>query len=1114
MRFFAVLVCITVLLLAPVSLSAQQQLFERAFSIAPPSPLWGWGNAVAGVDFDGDGLLEIYVVNNNMYDGAGEMIPMIFKYELNAAGTEWNIVWSDTLVDIPAQNTWPALTYGDWDKDGKMEIIWGPVNWVSATNPRPDRLIVYEEKGDGSDVMGVDDGTEGQFRPNARWVIDTTAQYELRPFRWQLHDIDGDGALELIFCDRASSTAGVGYKYGVISVSDIPDNGDGSETWTLEASGKGLPTAPNTVYDMAVLDSTAYFFHATTAGYVSRIRWRNGEYLVDSLSSAPTPLSGSTLSGGFKNVQLVDFNGDGNWEMIGAGYGGTSTNRIWIIEISGGGDNLVATELFNPTTLLGSCRLTGSAVGDIDNDGNLDVVFGNRDASPFGAILRVEYKGSGPVTDPASYDFSVIDKGFGVSGVRPDFFSIFNLDADADQEVLYGSAYGGDYDTPMIILNKLPGTYANVTFQVNTATVPDTLISSVTVTGDKSAITNWGAGFPLTNIGGDYWKGTVQFVPGDSVRYKIRVNGAWEANPADPNGLSGDNRGLIVGDADTTLPLQFFNNVGNGTPQYFRPWTAADPDTFMNVYFRVNVEGWAQSHTPQWYTLDTMGVRGGGKKNGADFEAPELAWGTTRYLTRDTTAANGGFSYNALNFWSGRVRIRKDAVSPGDSIYYKFIVNGDWGRSDPNDRFFRVPVNKNDTTLKWVWFTDTKPIARANTDTCIITFRTNMSRAISRGGFSIGDTIEVETGYFATAAESPRPRRLLRQGITTSYSYTDTIVTKIGALLDYQYYVQKLGIRTRENYFNFQFAGTPGSNEQERRQFLVPGNVFTVLDTGVSISDGRRMPEFANQQKLTQNVAVKWVVDMRPAYYQVKYGGVYLNAIQGPDTVKVADSVLTWGVAINGPATGGPNGPLASDWATWNRGIAQDTSKRKMWDDGATGGDLVANDSLFTVTFRYTTNNIKGQVFKFGIRGSDNESGFGLNHLENISDQETTFTIDAQFGSINPNFYNRWDYDLRKPILTGVEDLGGVPLVYSLEQNYPNPFNPSTKIEFSIPATSQVELKIYSILGQEVTTLVNETLKVGKHSVRFDAGNFASGVYFYRLTAGDFVSTKKMLLLK
>jgi hypothetical protein len=391
-----------------------------------------------------------------------------------------------------------------------------------------------------------------------------------------------------------------------------------------------------------------------------------------------------------------------------------------------------------------------------------------------------------------------------------------------------------------------------------------------------------------------------------------------------------------------------------------------------------------------------------------------------------------------------------------------------------------------------------------------------MSTAINRGGFAIGDTVTIHSGYLGTAVENDRSRHLLRQGLTNLYQYTDTIVTKVGALLDYQYYVFKNGQSIRENYYNFQYGGTPGANEQERRQILVPSKSFTVLDTVSKLSDARRQPDFANQTKLNKGVAVKWMVDMRPAYYQVKYGPSVLAAIQGPDTVKIADSIRVWGVAINGPATGGPNGPLASDWGTWNRGIAQDTSKRKMWDDGPAGGhgDAVAGDSIFTVTFRYTTANVKGQVFKFGIRGSDNESGFGLNHLENVSDADTVFTINAQFGSINPNFYNKWDYDARKPRLTSVEDLPGVPLVYALEQNYPNPFNPLTKIEFSIPANSDVTLKIYSILGQEVATLVNESLKIGRHAVSFDASKYASGVYLYRITAGQFVSTKKMLLLK
>lgn len=85
---------------------------------------------------------------------------------------------------------------------------------------------------------------------------------------------------------------------------------------------------------------------------------------------------------------------------------------------------------------------------------------------------------------------------------------------------------------------------------------------------------------------------------------------------------------------------------------------------------------------------------------------------------------------------------------------------------------------------------------------------------------------------------------------------------------------------------------------------------------------------------------------------------------------------------------------------------------------------------------------------------------------------------------------------------------------FELLQNYPNPFNPSTNIGFSIPQQSTVELKVYNTLGQEVATLVNGTLAAGNHIVDFDARNLASGFYFYRITAGNFASVKKMILLK
>jgi hypothetical protein len=88
------------------------------------------------------------------------------------------------------------------------------------------------------------------------------------------------------------------------------------------------------------------------------------------------------------------------------------------------------------------------------------------------------------------------------------------------------------------------------------------------------------------------------------------------------------------------------------------------------------------------------------------------------------------------------------------------------------------------------------------------------------------------------------------------------------------------------------------------------------------------------------------------------------------------------------------------------------------------------------------------------------------------------------------------------------------PLTYQLDQNYPNPFNPVTNITYSLPSDNQVSLVVYDAIGNEVTVLVNKFEKSGKHSVQFNASNLSSGVYFYTIKAGDFTSTKKLVLMK
>jgi hypothetical protein len=107
-----------------------------------------------------------------------------------------------------------------------------------------------------------------------------------------------------------------------------------------------------------------------------------------------------------------------------------------------------------------------------------------------------------------------------------------------------------------------------------------------------------------------------------------------------------------------------------------------------------------------------------------------------------------------------------------------------------------------------------------------------------------------------------------------------------------------------------------------------------------------------------------------------------------------------------------------------------------------------------------------------------------------------------------------WRRPLSEMITSTPATSSQIPKAFELCQNYPNPFNPSTTIKFELPMTSQVNLSVYDLLAREVSVLVNERRGAGVHEVKFDGSNLASGVYFYRLQAGDFVSTKQLVFLK
>ncbi|WP_340102761.1 T9SS type A sorting domain-containing protein [Rhodohalobacter sp. 8-1] len=103
---------------------------------------------------------------------------------------------------------------------------------------------------------------------------------------------------------------------------------------------------------------------------------------------------------------------------------------------------------------------------------------------------------------------------------------------------------------------------------------------------------------------------------------------------------------------------------------------------------------------------------------------------------------------------------------------------------------------------------------------------------------------------------------------------------------------------------------------------------------------------------------------------------------------------------------------------------------------------------------------------------------------------------------------------VQRVVTSADEATDETPAIYSLDQNYPNPFNPSTVIQYSLPEATDVTLAVYDMLGREVVSLVDGQKSAGNYEVSFSAGNLSSGIYFYRLTTGNFTKIRSMTFVK
>lgn len=208
----------------------------------------------------------------------------------------------------------------------------------------------------------------------------------------------------------------------------------------------------------------------------------------------------------------------------------------------------------------------------------------------------------------------------------------------------------------------------------------------------------------------------------------------------------------------------------------------------------------------------------------------------------------------------------------------------------------------------------------------------------------------------------------------------------------------------------------------------------------------------------------------------------------------------------------GGNAPLQWPGGGWPDGDI--TKVIQLFDDG-THNDAVAGDKIFTnkINFpQYTTLHV---VYKYSANwglptnggNNDNEAPIAGDKILKMHCLTTTATVVDTFGIVHTTVLQYPDK---------VEKLNEIPSEFTLTQNYPNPFNPETVINYQLAAETLVTLIVFDVLGNEVATLVNEEQTAGNYQIEFSSKNteLSSGVFFYQLRAGDFVQTKKMILMK
>lgn len=440
-------------------------------------------------------------------------------------------------------------------------------------------------------------------------------------------------------------------------------------------------------------------------------------------------------------------------------------------------------------------------------------------------------------------------------------------------------------------------------------------------------------------------------------------------------------------------------------------------------------------------------------------------WGNGALLMEKTPGNDSLFTITVDTINTG------DNIEEGDTLFFKFIKGANsWESID--DRRYIVTAGTNEFTAYFENDSIYDPTV-VKVDVAV-SFICDMSLEIASGNFNPEtDTLQVRGDFNGWSSTS-----IMDPASGSSYTFDTTLSLGVGDAINYKYvYATSAGL-----------VWESGDNRV--------GTVTEADTTARFLELSRGFNDLNLEDVIAQPATILFTVNMDGA----------INTDLDPDApFDTIQNVILCGATL----------PLQWPEAGWpSRNETDSTKVIFMFNDG-TNGDVAAGDDIWSVevTFpQYTNRTIEykyGANFGFNTvnTDNDNESATSDNHYFNMAVNLTGGTAVDTFGSMGSK-------ELTDPQV-GVEDeFDAAPKAYALNQNYPNPFNPSTVIRYSIPENAFVTLKVYNLLGQEVAQLVNSEQAAKSYEVSFDASKLTSGVYFYTIKAGSFMSTKKMIFLK